>query len=269
MTTPFRIAGRPPRESTQADFDAFGAVCDRLSGFDDDVDLYRVDGWLTALAAGPLRPDTEVWLALLFGDTFDRVFADPPDRAHAVQVLQARLDVLHDALDAEELLAAPDALRLDPFLDEWTDEDRQRLVDAGATSEAEAATMQAGTLWADGVLTGLEALAELWHLPQGNAELERAYEAIEAQVQALVAEDDDEAWPAFLARYYPGRTPEQPPERDDLIAEALYAVQDLRVLLLDFGPRPEMRRVAPQPGRNELCPCGSGRKYKKCHGAGA
>lgn len=22
-----------------------------------------------------------------------------------------------------------------------------------------------------------------------------------------------------------------------------------------------------QPGRNEKCPCGSGHKYKKCHGA--
>jgi preprotein translocase subunit SecA len=24
--------------------------------------------------------------------------------------------------------------------------------------------------------------------------------------------------------------------------------------------------VAPKPGRNDLCPCGSGKKYKKCHG---
>lgn len=22
----------------------------------------------------------------------------------------------------------------------------------------------------------------------------------------------------------------------------------------------------PNPGRNDLCPCGSGKKYKKCHG---
>ncbi|MBW8757267.1 MAG: SEC-C domain-containing protein [Burkholderiales bacterium] len=24
-----------------------------------------------------------------------------------------------------------------------------------------------------------------------------------------------------------------------------------------------------RPGRNDACPCGSGRKYKHCHGAGA
>ena len=27
-------------------------------------------------------------------------------------------------------------------------------------------------------------------------------------------------------------------------------------------------RAAPKVGRNEPCPCGSGAKYKKCHGAG-
>ena len=26
---------------------------------------------------------------------------------------------------------------------------------------------------------------------------------------------------------------------------------------------------APKVGRNDVCPCGSGKKYKKCHGAAA
>jgi SEC-C motif-containing protein len=34
-----------------------------------------------------------------------------------------------------------------------------------------------------------------------------------------------------------------------------------------MGPRP--RRTAAKVGRNEPCPCGSGKKYKKCHGAAA
>jgi preprotein translocase subunit SecA len=29
------------------------------------------------------------------------------------------------------------------------------------------------------------------------------------------------------------------------------------------------RRVTNEVGRNDLCPCGSGKKYKKCHGAAA
>jgi uncharacterized protein len=28
-----------------------------------------------------------------------------------------------------------------------------------------------------------------------------------------------------------------------------------------------MQRSAPKVGRNDPCPCGSGKKYKKCHGA--
>ncbi|MDH3213483.1 MAG: SEC-C metal-binding domain-containing protein [Myxococcales bacterium] len=36
----------------------------------------------------------------------------------------------------------------------------------------------------------------------------------------------------------------------------------------DSPPRPVQRSV-PKVGRNDPCPCGSGKKYKKCHGAGA
>ena len=40
------------------------------------------------------------------------------------------------------------------------------------------------------------------------------------------------------------------------------------------GRRPGERQgtivnAAPTPGRNDACPCGSGKKYKKCHGAAA
>lgn len=33
-------------------------------------------------------------------------------------------------------------------------------------------------------------------------------------------------------------------------------------------PEP-MRRAYPKVGRNEPCPCGSGKKYKHCHGKNA
>jgi len=32
---------------------------------------------------------------------------------------------------------------------------------------------------------------------------------------------------------------------------------------------PSQRRAGEKVGRNDLCPCGSGKKYKKCHGVGA
>jgi preprotein translocase subunit SecA len=33
------------------------------------------------------------------------------------------------------------------------------------------------------------------------------------------------------------------------------------------GSQPSQRRTGEKVGRNDLCPCGSGKKYKKCHGA--
>jgi uncharacterized protein YecA (UPF0149 family) len=32
-------------------------------------------------------------------------------------------------------------------------------------------------------------------------------------------------------------------------------------------PRASPASAAPKIGRNDLCPCGSGKKFKKCHGA--
>jgi uncharacterized protein YecA (UPF0149 family) len=38
----------------------------------------------------------------------------------------------------------------------------------------------------------------------------------------------------------------------------------------DHAPPPEpFRRSAPKIGRNDPCHCGSGKKFKKCHGAQA
>jgi uncharacterized protein len=31
-------------------------------------------------------------------------------------------------------------------------------------------------------------------------------------------------------------------------------------------PTPTLRREGPKVGRNDPCPCGSGRKFKQCHG---
>ncbi len=31
-------------------------------------------------------------------------------------------------------------------------------------------------------------------------------------------------------------------------------------------PQPTVRRQGEKVGRNDVCPCGSGKKYKKCHG---
>ena len=67
---------REPRQNTDAEIDALDAVCTRLAGFDAGIDTEWVDGYLTALASGPLVTAPEVWLPRLCGDAFERAFAD-------------------------------------------------------------------------------------------------------------------------------------------------------------------------------------------------
>jgi uncharacterized protein len=76
-----------------------------------------------------------------------------------------------------------------------------------------------------------------------------------------------EAYGEHVARYYTRDGVPGAPTSDELVAEACFAAQDLRLFWMDRAPKPETRRVEATPGRNDPCPCGSGKKYKKCHGS--
>ena len=52
--------------------------------------------------------------------------------------------------------------------------------------------------------------------------------------------------------------PRRAPQRQVLMSHGGATVQAQPV---------QIKRDAPKVGRNEPCPCGSGKKYKKCHGA--
>jgi uncharacterized protein len=55
---------------------------------------------------------------------------------------------------------------------------------------------------------------------------------------------------------------------DDAIEDLVVAVADLYDLTSENRYKVEtIRRDAPKVGRNDPCPCGSGKKYKQCHGA--
>jgi len=45
------------------------------------------------------------------------------------------------------------------------------------------------------------------------------------------------------------------------------SMEQLQAVGGDEAPRTPIRREHPKVGRNDPCPCGSGKKYKKCHGA--
>jgi uncharacterized protein len=77
--------------------------------------------------------------------------------------------------------------------------------------------------------------------------------------------EDDRAKPE-LSMYSEDGPPSVSQRRVDDFGAAIWAVYDLRQLWRSMGPRVETIRKEATPGRNDPCPCGSGKKYKKCHG---
>ena len=53
---------------------------------------------------------------------------------------------------------------------------------------------------------------------------------------------------------------------DPSIAEAGNLVSEVNAEVTEEEARPRAVRSAPRVGRNDPCPCGSGKKYKKCCG---
>ncbi len=59
-------------------------------------------------------------------------------------------------------------------------------------------------------------------------------------------------------------------EEFEHVETALFGREESRWVYTGQKPAPSatVRYEKPQPGRNDPCPCGSGKKYKKCCGAG-
>jgi len=253
---------RVARNSSEADIAALEQVCDRLANFGSDISLEWVDGYLTALLASRRVVLPSEWLPAMLGDAFERAFADPQDVQQAMAALMARWNVIASQLDVDALLDDPEAVRLSPLMIQYDDAARAEMVAAGhMTAEEAPDLLLTGALWAEGFIDATEAFADDWPEPDIETEDGRWDDDCMSRLIALLlpkAELDE-----HLAKHYPGEVI----ERDQLIDEACFAVQDLRLYWLDHAAKPETRRVEPTPGRNDPCPCGSGKKFKKCHGA--
>ena len=55
---------------------------------------------------------------------------------------------------------------------------------------------------------------------------------------------------------------------DDAMEELVVTIADLQDLTAEQRYKVEtVKRETPKVGRNDPCPCGSGKKFKQCHGA--
>lgn len=126
-----------------------------------------------------------------------------------------------------------------------------------------------GDAWAIGFLRALELHPDDWTLLDEDEVCEEALElilrfAMEAQGDAAESEGDGD-----------NPDPVEPiadDEREELIDLMLEGVSEIFARLAparEQALKPAtIRRDAPRTGRNDPCHCGSGRKYKHCHGAG-
>lgn len=231
----------------------FEHVCWRLGGFDGRVSPEWVDGYLTGVLAGPRAVPIEQWLPAMLGDTFARVFADPSDARRAQRALSSRWSELAQQLDAEGLLGSPSSIYLEPWIVAYEEEDHEAFVAQGLGDVQRAADeLRPGVGWSRGFLAAVEHFATDWVVPAPDAPDAARYHDAMSRIRDLQA---------------PTRGEAPSPDRDAQIDAACLAAQQLRLYWVDHAPKPSTRRVEALPGRNDPCPCGSGLKFKKCHGA--
>jgi uncharacterized protein len=120
-----------------------------------------------------------------------------------------------------------------------------------------------GQIWALGFMYAVESWPGEWTPPRDK----KVRKLLDEALGAIVALTDDDTDVPELCVYEEGGTPSVSQRRLNDFADALWAVYNLRDLWRDFGERVEPMRADTKPGRNDPCFCGSGKKYKKCHGA--
>ncbi|GAA3912814.1 UPF0149 family protein [Luteimonas lutimaris] len=207
--------------------------------------LEGLDGFFSALAVGPEEVPEPEWQAVVWGGPAPR-WNDDAEAADVAALLAevrelARQRACHDGD------TLPD--RLLPLL--WLPEDPE-----APPPDA----LDAGSEWAEGFLRAVDLREAAWDESAQDDEWIGAILILLDQLSTGEVIDLDAPDGAT--------TPLTWRERIDTIAALPGMLADLqhhRIALLT--PRVPLQR-ADTPGRNEPCSCGSGRKYKKCCGAG-
>ena len=263
----------PPDEANAADFDdATSATLDTL---EDVLDAIRerlpetpqwefCEGLMTALLCTRRPVGEDEWVPFLFGSDADEVFATPAERTRFLMGWMERESQLRAALTAP-VESLDDEGALSPAVMDW----RGLLACLPEADRAEATQGQDGSppalaqVWAQGFLAAVDHWADDWAPPRDKEIAAGLADALDC-IEDLLA--DDTGKPA-LNLYEAEGPPSVSEARFEAFGEALWAVYDLHDIATSLGPRVAPARNDDKVGRNDPCPCGSGKKYKKCHGA--
>ncbi|HEY0878706.1 MAG TPA: UPF0149 family protein [Zeimonas sp.] len=213
------------------------------TGNENAMVVEEIDGFLAALACVPDPiPEDELLAHVLGSEASDDDEAAPAPVAVPPGVLAEVGTLLRR--HAGRVVAALDAGDFGPVLS--YDED----------GNAD------GIAWAVGFLRGVELHPDSWDTLLDEKDFGDALDALESLAATLDGDRAAETRP--------------PAERDALIDRMIADVADIHEFFRphrEAGTTPAamrvetVRRATPKVGRNEPCPCGSGRKYKGCCGA--
>jgi uncharacterized protein len=222
-----------PARLTEADLDRLDDLLSTPE-MENSMTLDAIQGLLCAVSSSPQPVPPEKWIPVVLGEGAFKSEAD----AKEVEQLLLRF---HDETFRE--LAGEDGINMLSYPAEEGEEEL--------------------AVWCDGYLEGTQ-LAEPGWFEVGEdeemvSELLYPFMLLSGRLKESALEEGAE-WPA------PDEEKRLMDEARDAIAfdisEAYHFWFERRV------NREPIRREATKVGRNDPCPCGSGKKYKSCHGAG-
>ncbi len=251
-----------PVPLTPEEFDAQDAELDLLRETDEEIPQWEFcEGFLAALVCSRREIPAEEYWPVLLGEGFkpmahmEFVLRWKRRWAEVVQALDAPVENLED-----ERTYHPEVLDTRGAVLALPEEERT----AEMAEMGDIASLPAfAQVWALGFMYAVETWPEDWAAPR-DAE---AASMLDDALTAIVAVTEDDTGKPTISMFAEDGPPSVSDRRLDEFGSAIWAVYDLRQLWKSMGPRVETVRKAPEPGRNDLCPCGSGKKYKKCHGA--
>ena len=252
-------------------FDELDAILDELrSRYDETPQWEFCEGFMAAVICSRRPITADEYLPLLLdtpavgeaADAEGASFASDDQRARFLALWQQRWEEVRTALDAEV-----NSLEDDHCYHPEVVDIRGAVAEMSAEEQAEIKGEELpafAQVWALGFMFAVESWPEEWISPRDKD----AAKWLDGALQAIVAMTEDDAAPPEVSPLSEDGALSTSIARLNAFGEAIWAVYDLRELWKTLGPRVETVRKEVTQGRNDLCACGSGKKYKKCHGAG-
>jgi uncharacterized protein len=228
----------PPPVLSDQDMDELGNFLLSDATSDETMMLDCLDGYLTAIVSAPVMLSTSVWLPKVWGSSEK----DEPSFDSAAQMERITgLIMRHLSSLIVGLQQDPDACA--PIFDSAVYPDSPReYVD--------------GEMWAYGYMAGIDLQRQDWQkLFDDMDQVEILRPIYLLGTENLTPEEE-----ALI------ETPEQREALSMQIPECVAGLYRFWTPVRRTVTDPAIRREMPRIGRNEKCPCGSGRKYKKCCG---